>query len=72
MFLCLPCRVAAILHHLVLSAGALVYEVVAEMEGGLVNHQGFLVREQFLAAAVLWDEAIRIARRKRRKGLQER
>src|ERR1043165_6845558 len=45
-----------------------VYEAVAEKKGGLINHQGFLVGEEFLVAAVGWDEALSITRRKGPKG----
>jgi hypothetical protein len=60
------------LHHLVVGAGTLVYETVAEMEGGLVNHQCFVVGEELLVAAVGRDEALTVGWRKGRKGLQGR
>jgi hypothetical protein len=43
-------------------AGSLVNELVEEKERGLINHQGFTARVQFLVAAGRRDEPGSIAR----------
>ena len=45
------------LHHLVVHAGALVYEAVAEADGGIVDDLGFPVGEELLVAAMRRNEA---------------
>ena len=62
------------LHHLVVGAGFLAYEAVAEMERGIIHHQRLLVGEQLLVAAVGWDEGVGsgLAIFQGRKGLQGR
>ena len=50
---------AGSLHHLVVGAATLVYETVAEAEGGVINHERLLVGEKVLVAAMGRDETFR-------------
>jgi len=51
-----------------MSAAALVDEAVAEIDRGVVDNLGLLVRKQALVAAVGWDEALWFRHSTRRNG----